>query len=201
MNPWTDVPTLASAHASLEPLAQVHVPALQAAVADGELWRLWYTSVPAPDAVAGWVDVAIADRAAGTALPFAVRDAGGTVVGSTRFGHLAPAHRRAEIGWTWYAARVQRTALNTAVKQLLLAHAFEAMGCIGVQFLTHRMNLRSRAAIARLGAREDGVLRNHMLDAAGERRDSVVFSIIDSEWPMVKRHLAHRLQQGGDAHA
>ncbi len=197
MSAWTDIPTLKGEHVTLEPLALAHVDGLAAAAADGELWRLWFTFVPAPADTRRYVEAALADHAAGTALPFVVRDASGTIVGSTRFGCIDPVHRRVELGWTWYAKRVQRTALNTDAKRLLLAHAFDTLDCISVQFYTHWFNHASRAAIARLGAKQDGVLRNHMLMPDGSLRDTVVFSIIASEWPTVKRHLQHRLAHRG----
>jgi RimJ/RimL family protein N-acetyltransferase len=199
MNPWRDVPTLAGRHVRLEPLARAHADGLRAAAADGELWRLWYTSVPAPDATEAYIDTALAAHAEGRALPFVVRDAEGTVVGSTRFGNVEASHRRAEIGWTWYARRVQRTALNTEAKRLLLTHAFEVMGCNVVQLCTHWHNMASRAAISRLGAKQDGVLRSHMLMPDGGTRDTVVFSIIASEWPAVRQGLDFRLAQGVSA--
>jgi RimJ/RimL family protein N-acetyltransferase len=193
--PWITPVTLAGQHVRLEPLGREHVAGLRAAAADGELWKLWYTSVPTPEQVVDYVESALAQRAAGTAMPFVVKDAGGEIVGSTRYGNIECAHRRVEIGWTWYVARVQRTALNTEAKRLLLGHAFETLGAIAVEFRTHWFNLRSRRAIERLGARQDGVLRNHMLLADGTRRDTVVFSITDGEWPAVKRHLQFQLDR------
>lgn len=193
MDNWKHIPTLQGEHVRLEPLTLEHVSALQAAAADGELWKLWYTSVPTFEKTQAYVETALAERAAGVSLPFAVRDASGTVVGSTRYGRIERAHRRVEIGWTWYARRVQRTALNTKAKLLLLTHAFETMDAICMQFLANWFNFTSRAAIARLGAKQDGVLRNHMLNPDGSCRDTVVFSIIQSEWPAVKRHLRHKL--------
>jgi RimJ/RimL family protein N-acetyltransferase len=129
------------------------------------------------------------------AMPFAVRDATGDVVGCTRFFNVDVANRRLEIGHTWYAKRVQRTPLNTECKLLLLTHAFEKLGCIAVEFRTHWFNQASRAAIARLGAKQDGVLRNHQLGSDGARRDTVVFSIIDGEWPAVRKHLGFQLER------
>ncbi|MFN7521049.1 MAG: GNAT family N-acetyltransferase [Lysobacteraceae bacterium] len=200
MSAWTATPTLKGERVTLEPLALEHVPALQEAVRDGELWRLWYATVPAPDAMASYVDKALALRDAGEAIPFAVRDAGGTIIGSTRFGDIEAGHRRVQIGWTWYAKRAQRTGINTEAKALLLAHAFETMGCGRVEFRTHFMNHASRAAIARLGAKEEGVLRNHMRMREGTWRDTVVFSIIEGEWPAVRAHLKHLMSRaGGDA--
>jgi RimJ/RimL family protein N-acetyltransferase len=187
---------LTGRHVRLEPLAREHAAALRAAAADGELWKLWFTSVPGPETTESYIDTALQLQSEGRALPFVVRDAQGVVVGSTRFGNVEAAHRRVEIGWTWYAQRVQRTALNTEAKRLLLTHAFEAMGANVVQFCTHWFNFRSRTAIARLGAKQDGVLRNHMVMPDGGVRDTVVFSIIASEWPAVRQNLDVRLAQG-----
>jgi N-acetyltransferase len=177
----------------LEPIAPRHADGLRAAAGDGRLWELWYTIVPAPDALDAWIASADRQRQAGRALTFAViRRRDGRVVGSTRYMNIEESQRRLEIGTTWYAAEVQRTALNTECKRLLLGHAFEALGCLAVEFRTHWFNHRSRDAIARLGAKQDGVLRNHQRLADGTLRDTVVFSIIDSEWPAVKRHLGYR---------
>ena len=176
------------------PLTSSHAEALADASRDGELSKLWYTSVPAPEAVAAEIERRLAWQAAGTMLPFAVIDArDGRVVGMTSFCRIDAPNRRVEIGYTWYAKRVQRTALNSECKLLLLAHAFERLDCIAVEFRTHWMNQQSRAAIARLGAKQDGVLRNHQLLPDGSLRDTVVFSIIASEWPAVKNNLTHRL--------
>ncbi len=192
--------TLEGRHVRLEPLTREHVPALQHAAADGALWNLWFTGVPAPDDAEAYVDSALAMQAQDMALPFAVRSlASGEIVGSTRFCNVAAADRRVEIGYTWYAAGVQRTGVNTESKSLLLRHAFESLRCIAVELRTHWLNHRSRAAIERLGAKQDGVLRNHRLLPDGSYRDTVVFSIIESEWPAVKRHLAFRLEQGNKA--
>jgi RimJ/RimL family protein N-acetyltransferase len=167
-----------------------------AAAADGELWRLWYTGVPAPQDTAAWIDAALGMRENLGAMPFVVRDNdGGDIVGSTRYFNVEAAHRRLEIGHTWYAQRVQRSAVNTECKLLLLTHAFEALGCIAVEFRTSFFNFRSRAAIARLGAKQDGILRNHQILPDGTLRDTVVFSIIAGEWPAVKRHLAFELER------
>ena len=188
--------TLAGRHATLEPLARGHAAALAAAAADGELWRLWYTSIPAPATTAAWIDAALAMRERQGAMPFVVRDnATGEVVGSTRYFNVEAAHRRLEIGHTWHAQRVQRTAVNTECKLLLLAHAFETLGCIAVEFRTSFFNFPSRRAIERLGAKQDGILRNHQILPDGTLRDTVVFSIIDGEWPAVKRHLAFQLER------
>ena len=182
--------TLRGAHATLEPLAAAHLDAIRAAAADGALWELWYTSVPAPEMASTWLEAGLDMRERLGAMPFAVLDhASGVVVGSTRYFNVDAENRRLEIGHTWYAKRAQRTAINTECKLLLLTHAFEALACIAVEFRTHWFNQASRAAIARLGAKQDGVLRNHLLMSDGSRRDTVVFSILDSEWPAVKAHL------------
>jgi N-acetyltransferase len=192
--PWPPHPvTLDAGHVRLEPLAPAHADGLRAAAEDGRLWELWYTIVPAPATVDEWIASAQAQQRAGRALAFAVvrkRDA--RVVGSTRYMNVEESQRRLEIGTTWYSAQVQRTSLNTECKRLLLAHAFEVLGCLAVEFRTHWFNHRSRDAIARLGAKQDGVLRNHQRLPDGSLRDTVVFSIIDSEWPAVKRHLDFR---------
>ncbi|MBS0456576.1 MAG: GNAT family N-acetyltransferase [Proteobacteria bacterium] len=194
---WLDPVTLASDQVRLEPLAPAHSPALCEATRDGQLWNLWYTSVPAPERMDAWIASALADRAAGTALPFVVRDGNGVVVGSTRYCNADAGNRRLEIGHTWYAERVQRSGVNTQAKWLLLRHAFETLGCIAVEFRTHWCNLRSRAAIARLGAKQDGVLRNHRIMPDGSFRDTVVFSIVASEWPAARAHLQFLVESGG----
>jgi len=200
MHAWLQPVTLAGRHVRLEPLTREHAPALEDAAADGELHRLWVTSVPAPGNALAYVETALAQQGQGRALPFVVRDAAGVVVGTTRYCNAEPAHRRLEIGYTWYAARVQRTALNTEAKRLLLAHAFETLDCIAVELRTHWHNRRSRAAIERLGAKQDGVLRNHMIMPDGTFRDTVVYSVIAGEWPTVRRGLDWRLQQGEHAY-
>ena len=188
--------TLSGAYATLEPLAQAHLDGIRAAASDGELWRLWYTSVPAPERTDAWLATALDMRERLGAMPFAVRDnASGAIVGSTRYFNVDAANRRLEIGHTWYAKRAQRTPINTECKVLLLTHAFEALRCIAVEFRTHWFNHASRKAIERLGAKQDGVLRNHQLMPDGSRRDTVVFSILDSEWPAVKMHLRFLLER------
>jgi len=183
-------------HATLEPLAREHEAAVRSAAADGELWRLWYTSVPAPEKTVAWLDAALDMRERLGAMPFIVRaNATGDIVGSTRYFNVEAAHRRLEIGHTWCAKRAQRTPVNTECKLMLLTHAFEALQCIAVEFRTHFFNFASRAAIERLGARQDGILRNHQLMPDGTRRDTVVFSILDSEWPTVKRNLQWLLER------
>ena len=186
---WRDVPELHGRHVVLEPLQMTHVPALRQALGDGELSRCWYSNVPAAGDVERYVAVALEAQAQAAALPFVVKDAAGEVVGSTRYYALDAGVPRLNIGYTWYQRRVQRSGLNTEAKLLLLRHAFEAMGCIGVGFETSWFNHPSRTAIARLGAKQDGVLRNHKRHADGTPRDTVVFSIIDNEWPAVRRHL------------
>jgi RimJ/RimL family protein N-acetyltransferase len=192
---WTYPVTLAGEHVRLEPLAREHAAGLRAAMADGELWRLWYTTVPTPDGVEEYIDTALRGQAAGTDLPFAVRDGNGEIVGSTRYCRIEQANHRLEIGYTWYAQRVQRTALNTQAKRLLLGHAFDTLEAIAVEFRTHWFNQRSRAAISRLGAKQDGVLRNSSRHADGSFRDTVVFSIIESEWPTVRQGLDYQLSR------
>jgi RimJ/RimL family protein N-acetyltransferase len=192
--PWPPRPlVLEGEHVRLEPIAAAHAEGLRDAVADGDLDRLWYTIVPAAAAMDGWISAALAAQAAGTALVFVVRRRrDGRIVGSTRYMNVEPVQRRLEIGTTWYAGSVQRSALNTECKRLLLGHAFDGLGCIAVEFRTHWFNQRSREAIARLGAKQDGVLRNHQRLPDGSLRDTVVFSIIDLEWPAAKRHLEFR---------
>jgi len=188
--------TLKGRYATLEPLTREHATDLRGATSDGGLWQLWYTSVPAPDAVEAYIDAALRMREDLGAMPFAVRDnAKGEIVGCTRYFNVDASNRRLEIGHTWYAKRAQRTAINTECKLLLLTHAFEKLRCIAVEFRTHWFNHASREAIARLGAKQDGVLRNHQISADGSYRDTVVFSIIEGEWPAVKRHLGFLLER------
>jgi len=187
--------TLVGRYATLEPLDASHVAPLAEAASDGELWQLWYTGVASPQRMGEYVATALDMRENFDAMPFAVRDATGSVVGCTRFFNVDVANRRVEIGHTWYARRVQRSPLNTECKLLLLTHAFEKLDCIAVEFRTHWFNHASRAAIARLGAKQDGVLRNHQMSADGVKRDTVVFSIIDSEWPAVRKHLGFQLER------
>ena len=196
MSRWIEPVALQGTHVSLTPLTADDAPALAAAAADGELWNLWYTSVPAPGQERAYVDAALAMRENLGALPFAVRDASGEIVGSTRYFSVDSANRRLEIGHTWYAKRVQRTALNTEAKLLLLGHAFEKLDAIAVEFRSHFMNHASRAAIARLGAKQDGILRHHQIGRDGILRDTVVFSIVAPEWPAVRANLNLKLRSG-----
>lgn len=187
-------PALEGQGVRLEPMQPRHVAGLVEACKDGRLWELWYTSVPHPDAMAGHVDAFLQRQARGGQMPYVVvRRADGRVVGQTSFCNIDADNRRVEIGYTWYAASAQRTAINTEAKSLMLGQAFEVWRCIAVEFRTHWFNQASREAIARLGAKQDGVLRNHQRLADGSLRDTVVFSIIDSEWPAVKRNLAERM--------
>jgi len=188
--------TLTGTHASIEPLEPGHEQALERAAADGELWRLWYTSVAPPGKMGHYIATALDMRERLDAMPFVIREkASGEIVGCTRYFNVDATHRRMEIGHTWYAKRVQRGPINTECKLLLLTHAFEKLQCIAVEFRTHWFNHASRTAIARLGAKQDGVLRNHQVSADGSRRDTVVFSIIDGEWPAVKQHLRYQLER------
>jgi len=186
--------TLEGARLRLEPLSRNHHAMLCAVGLDDELWRWIPKPVRTAEEMAEYVDFALAERAAGRALPFAIIDrATGRVVGSTRYGAIEPAHRRVEIGWTWLARPYHRTAANTEAKYLLLRHAFETLGCIRVELKTDSLNERSRAAIRRIGAREEGILRNHMITASGRLRHTVYYSIIEEEWPEVKQGLERRL--------
>ncbi|MCX7961948.1 MAG: GNAT family N-acetyltransferase [Burkholderiales bacterium] len=178
----------------LEPLAREHAPALEDAAADGRLWELWYTSVPAPGEALAWIEQALAGQKEGHMLAWAVRElSSDRIVGSTRYHDIVAAADRVEIGWTWYAARWQRTHVNTACKLLLFAHAFEALGCKVVGLRTDGFNFRSQRAIEALGAKKDGVLRHHALRRDGSVRDTVIYSVLAGEWPDVKRHLELRL--------
>ena len=191
---WTTPPVLEGHYARLEPLALAHAEGLRSATADGRLWELTVTNVPAPDEVEGWIGAALAMQAAGNAMAFAVRDAAGRVVGSTRYYDLLPATPRLQIGYTWYAKSVQRTGLNSEAKLLLLGHAFETLRCASVGLQTSTRNTASRAAIARLGASLEGVTRHHLRHRDGTLRDTANYSIIDSEWPTVKAALQRDLE-------
>jgi len=188
--------TLTGEHASIEPLGREHEEALSRAAADGELWRLWYTTVAPPEKMAEYIATALDMRERLGAMAFVVREKpSGDIVGCTRYFNVDAINRRLEIGHTWYSKRVQRGPVNTECKLLLLTHAFEKLQCIAVEFRTHWFNQASRTAIARLGAKQDGVLRNHQLSVDGSKRDTVVFSIIDGEWPAVKQHLRYQLER------
>jgi len=191
--PWPDPVTLRGRHASLVPLSHEHTEPLRAATRDGELWKLWYTFVPSPEGMTAEIDRRLALQAAGSMLPFTVLDAAGTPVGMTTYMNIDAANRRVEIGSTWYATSVQRGPLNTECKRLLLAHAFEALSCIAVEFRTHRLNTQSRRAIERLGAQLDGILRAHQVSPNGTLRDTAVYSITAAEWPTIRAHLDWQL--------
>jgi RimJ/RimL family protein N-acetyltransferase len=178
----------------LEPLTAGHRDGLAAAASDGRLWELWFTSVPAPDQVPSYIATALAGQEQGHMLPWAVRDLrSGAVVGSTRYHDIVPAIDRVEIGYTFYAARVQRSHVNTACKLLLLDHAFDSLGCRVVGLRTDNFNFTSQRAIEALGAKKDGVLRHHLARRDGSVRDTVQYSILAAEWPDVRRHLELRL--------
>ncbi len=192
--------TLQGRHVRLEPLQHAHHDDLCEAVRDGELWNLWYTTIPRPEAMQAEITRRLDLQAKGSMCPFAVIDlATGQAVGMTTYMNIDAANRHVEIGSTWYRRSVQRTPLNTEAKRLLLAHAFEQMDCIAVELRTHFFNQPSRRAIERLGAKLDGVLRSHQINphpqAAGALRDTCVYSIIASEWPNVKAHLDHQLSR------
>ncbi len=194
---WLEEVELRGEGVLLEPLRTEHVEPLIEAAADGELWRLWYTNVPTIEGVEAYVAEALCARERGAALPFAIRlERDGRIVGSTRFCNVAEADQRAEIGYTWLSESVQRSFVNTACKLLLLGHVFEERDAIAIEFRTHWHNTASRRAIARLGAKQDGVLRQHRQEAHGGYRDTVVFSILNSEWPTVRQGLRARLAAG-----
>ena len=192
--PWLAPVTLQSPRVNLEPLAQRHFDDLVEAAQDGALWTLWYTSVPSPETMQAEIERRLALQAAGSMLPFAVIDNTTTrAVGMTAYMHVDAINRRVEIGSTWYRKSVQRTALNTQCKLMLLTHAFEALDCIAVEFRTHAFDHQSRTAIERLGAKLDGVLRSHQIASNGTLRDTYVYSIIASEWPTVKANLTWQI--------
>ena len=190
---WIAPIALDGRHASLVPLAPSHEAALADAVRDGELWQLWYTSIPSPQGMAAEIARRLELQRQGSMLPFAVLDASATPVGMTTYMNIDAVHKRVEIGSTWYAQRVQRTPLNTECKWMLLRHAFETLDCIAVEFRTHRFNAQSRRAIERLGAQLDGILRSHQRAANGTLRDTAVYSITADEWPTVRAHLDFQL--------
>ncbi len=191
--PWPEPITLVGPHARLEPLSHAHAEGLKEAVKDGELWKLWYTWIPRPEDMGKEIDRRLGLQKTGAMLPFAVFDASGKIVGMSTYMNVDAANRRVEIGSTWYAKSVQRSSLNTQCKLLLLTHAFEKLDCIAVEFRTHFFNHQSRRGIERLGAKLDGILRNHQIAPNGTLRDTVVYSMIASEWPTVKAHLTYQL--------
>ena len=194
MTAFTESITLTGRHAVLEPLSYAHQDALVEAVRDGELWKLWYTSIPPPEGMRAEIERRLGLQRAGSMLPFAVRSQStAKIVGMTTYMNIDADNRRVEIGSTWYARSAQRTPLNTECKLMLLTHAFEKLACIAVEFRTGFFNHASRRAIERLGAKQDGILRSHQRYADGSLRDTVVFSIVAEEWQAVKRHLEFKL--------
>lgn len=192
---WLEPVFLSGPHARLEPLSPSHHDGLVDAVKDGELWNLWYTFIPRPENMSKEIERRLGLQASGAMLPFTVMDAGGKIAGMTTYMNVDTPNRRVEIGSTWYAQRVQRTPLNTQCKLLLLTHAFETLDCIAVEFRTHFFNHQSRRGIERLGAKLDGVMRNHQIAPNGTLRDTVVYSIIAAEWPTVKAHLTYQMSK------
>ena len=180
---------------ALEPLTPAHVPEVATASADGDVGSLWFTSAPSPQTAQQWVDMRLALQHPDTGLTFVARSLDGVVVGSSSYLHVDPPNRRLEIGNTWFSASARRTGVNTECKLLMLSHAFDELGCVAVEFRTHFFNSTSRAAIERLGAKLDGVLRSHQLLPDGSRRDTVVYSILDVEWPAVRNNLRFRLDR------
>jgi N-acetyltransferase len=196
MNNWLKEITLEGNLVRLIPLKAEYKSALLEASADGELWKLWFTGVPSKDSIDDYLEYTFSEQAAGRALAFAVVDKQTQkIIGSTRYCNADNSNHRVEIGYTWYAKTYQRTGVNTECKYLLLKHAFENLNAIAVEFRTHWHNQASRAAIARLGAKQDGILRNHQKNAEGIYRDTVVFSIIDQEWLTVKKGLEYKLEK------
>ena len=193
MSVWTETPTLTGRHVALRPFVEADLPALVEAAREGDLWNIFYANVSMMKTPERWLAAAMKERDVGRALIFTVETPGGEVVGTTRYMRIAPQHRRLEIGGTFYATRVQRTGVNTEAKRMLLAHAFETMACQAIQIRTDALNARSQRAIERLGAKKDGVLRGHQVMADGRIRDSVVYSIIDREWPGVRANLDYLL--------
>ena len=180
----------------LEPLKSDYESALVSAASDGRLWELWFTTVPFPEAMAPYIATALAGQRDGHMLPWVVRDVeSNTIIGSTRYHDIVPAIDRVEIGYTWYSRSRQRTAVNTTCKLLLLAHAFDTVGCRVVGLRTDNFNFRSQRAIEALGAKKDGVLRHHAMRRDGSVRDSVLYSILAGEWPDVRKHLELRLNR------
>jgi RimJ/RimL family protein N-acetyltransferase len=193
--PWLEPISLRGRHARLEPLSQDHCDGLSEAVKDGELWKLWYTFIPKAEDMRMEIDRRLGLQTAGSMLPWTVFDRDGRIAGMTTYMNVDAANRRVEIGSTWYTKRVQRSAVNTQCKLLLLTHAFDKLDCIAVEFRTHFFNHQSRRGIERLGAKLDGILRNHQIAPNGTLRDTVVYSIIASEWPTVRAHLDYELNE------
>jgi len=182
---------------ALEPIAREHIPEIAEAAADGELGSLWFTSAPKPEAVEQWVDTRLASQQPDEGLTFVVRNLDGVLIGSSSYLNVDAANRRLEIGYTWYVSSARRSGVNSETKLLMLGHAFDELGCVAVEFRTHFFNFTSRAAIERLGAKLDGVLRSRQVLPDGSRRDTVVYSILDIEWPAVRNNLRYRLDRNG----
>lgn len=197
---WIEPVTLRGNGVVLVPLSDAHCDDLAAAASDGEIWRMWVTNVPTPAGMIAEIDRRLALQTAGTMVPFAVLDAAGRAVGMTTYMDIDAPNKRVEIGSTWLRPSVQRSGVNTEMKRLMLEHAFESLHAIAVEFRTHFFNHASRRAIERLGAKLDGVLRNHRIGPEGTIRDTCSYSIIASEWPTVKVHLAH-LQRAASVNA
>ncbi|RDY60101.1 GNAT family N-acetyltransferase [Flagellimonas nanhaiensis] len=196
MQTWLSPITLEGNLVKLVPLQKSHKKDLLDAASDGKLWELWFTSVPSEKNIDAYLEDALNAQKEGSAQPWVILDkASNRIVGSTRYLNVEAPHKRLEIGATWYAKRVQRTGINTECKYLLLQHAFETLNAIAVEFRTHAHNLASRNAIQRLGAKQEGILRNHRIDPQGNYRDTVVFSILESEWPTVKYSLEYRMNK------
>ena len=195
MSAWLEPVHLAGAHCSLEPLSAQHHDGLVAAAQDGELWKLWYTSIPGPDTMAAEITRRLDLQERGSMLPFTTRDTQSRIVGMTTYMNVDAVNHRVEIGSTWTARSAQRGPLNTECKLLLLGHAFDRLGCIAVEFRTHFFNQQSRRAIERLGAKLDGILRHHQRSANGTLRDTCVYSITQEEWPTVRAHLRWQLDR------
>ena len=182
---------------TLEPLTREHIPEITEAAADGELGALWFTAAPKSNAVEQWVEARLAAQNPDEGLTFVVRRLDGTLVGSSSYLNVDAANRRLEIGYTWYVAPVRRSGVNSETKLLMLGHAFDELRCVAVEFRTHFFNFTSRGAIERLGAKLDGILRSHQVLPDGSRRDTVVYSILDIEWPAVRSNLLYRLDRNG----
>ncbi|MBJ6121215.1 GNAT family N-acetyltransferase [Sphingomonas mollis] len=193
MSLWRETPTLAGRHVTLRPFDPADVAALTDVARTDDLWDLFYANVSQLKTPDRWMAAALAEQDHGRARLFTVLDAEGAVAGATRFMRMSEAHRRLEIGGTFYATRVQRTGVNTEAKRLLLTHAFDVLGCQCVQIRTDALNKRSQTAIERLGAKQDGILRGHQVMANGRLRDTIVYSIIDREWPAVRQNLDYLL--------
>ena len=199
-SPWIGPVTLENSIVRLVPLEPAHATALGEAASDGRLWELWYTTIPRPHEMPAEIERRLGLQRQGSMLPFTViYRRSGRIVGQTTFMNIDAENRRLEIGSTWYAAGAQRTAINTASKLLLLTHAFETLDCMAVEFRTSWFNVRSRRAIERLGAKQDGVLRHHMYHQDGTIRDTVVFSIIAPEWPSVRANLSLRMREAQES--